>query len=72
MSAKHIQSFGKHINKLREDRNLSFQELANACDMDKAQIYKICTQGVDVRFSTIIKLAGGLKISEKELFDFKR
>lgn len=70
MSDKIIKAFGKHIDKLRKDRKLSLQKLADACDMDKAQIQKICN-GTDPRMSTIIKLAKGLQVSEGELFDFK-
>ncbi len=72
MSTKLIQSFGKHIDKLRKDRKLSIQKLADACDMDKAQIQKVCNGTTDPRMSTLIKLATGLEVSEKELFDFKR
>ncbi len=65
-----IQQLGKHINKLRTDRNLSFQEMADLCKMDKAQIYKICTKGVDLRASSLNKIALGLEIPLTDVLAF--
>ncbi len=65
------KAFAKHIDNLRRNRGLSFQEMANACEVDKAQIYKLCTVGVDLRMSSIIKLSKGLEISVQEIFNFK-
>jgi transcriptional regulator with XRE-family HTH domain len=65
-----IKNLGKHIDKLRQERKWSFQEMANACEMDKAQVYKICTNGVDLRVSSIEKLAKGFGITPSELLNF--
>ncbi len=66
-----VKELGKHINKLRQEQNLSFQELATLCDMDKAQIYKICTKGKDLRVSSIVKIANGLQVSISEVLDIE-
>lgn len=71
LSQNTILALGKHINKLREERELSFQEMALACDMDKAQVYKLCREGIDIRASTIIKISEGLNIPVSEIFNFK-
>ena len=70
MSTKYIKALSKHIDKLRQDRNWSFQEMANACEMDKAQVYRICTVGVDLRVSSIEKLAKGFNITSSQLLNF--
>lgn len=68
--SKYVKALAKHIDKLRRDRNLSFQEMADACDMDKGQVYKICTVGVDLRASSIVKIAKGLEVSISDILDF--
>ena len=67
---KYIKALSKRIDNLRKERNLSFQEMANACEMDKAQVYKICTVGVDLRTSSLHKIAKGFGITVSELFNF--
>ena len=65
------KELGKHINKLRQERNLSFQKMAKCCDMDKAQVHKICTEGKDLRVSSIVKIAIGLKVSISDILDIE-
>jgi transcriptional regulator with XRE-family HTH domain len=60
---KLIKALSKRINVLRQERNWSFNEMALACDMDKAQVYKICTVGVDLRTTSLNKIAKGCGIS---------
>jgi transcriptional regulator with XRE-family HTH domain len=67
---KYIKALSKHIDKLRQERDWSFQEMANACEMDKSQVYKICTTGVDLRISSIEKLAKGFGITASDLLNF--
>ena len=57
-----ISALSKHVDKLRTERNLSFQQMADLCEMDKAQIYKICTKGVDLRATSLAKIAKGLDV----------
>lgn len=64
-----IEQLSKRIDKLRMEKKLSFQEMADLCDMDKAQIYKICTKGVDLRTTSLAKIAKGLEIPVSRLFD---
>ncbi len=68
---KFIKALGKHIDKLRRERGLSYQEMALRCDMDKGQIYDLAKTGTDLRASTLLKIANGLEIPLSELFDFK-
>lgn len=65
-----IEQLSKHIDKLRTDRNLSYQQMADLCEMDKAQIYKICTKGIDLRTTSLAKITKGLDIPITSIFDF--
>ncbi|MCW3103070.1 MAG: Transcriptional regulator [Bacteroidetes bacterium] len=65
------KAFATHIDQLRKDRNLSFQEMADACEMDKAQVYKLCTEGTDVRLSTMLKIAIGFNVPLAEILNFR-
>jgi transcriptional regulator with XRE-family HTH domain len=71
LNENYVKELGKHIDKLRQERNLSYQEMADRCDMDKAQVHKICTQGKDLRVSTIIKIANGLRVSISAVLDIE-
>lgn len=65
-----IKELGKHIDKLRIERNLSYKQMADKCGMDKAQVYKICTKGVDLRATSLSKIAKGLQITIPSILYF--
>lgn len=67
---KFIKDLSKRIDKLREEREWSYQQMADACDMDKAQVYKLCTKGTDLRGSSLAKIAKGFKLTLSALMDF--
>jgi len=69
--AKFTRAFATHIDQLRKDRKLSFQEMADACEMDKAQVYKLCTEGTDIRLSTMLKIAVGFEVPLAEILNFR-
>lgn len=62
-----ISELSNNIDKLRTERNLSFKQMADLCNMDKAQIYQICTKGVDLRTTSLAKIAKGLQISIRDI-----
>lgn len=69
VASKQIKTLAKRIDKLRQQKGWSYQEMANICEMDKAQAYRICNQGVDLRLSSLVKLADGFGISVSELLE---
>ena len=69
--AKFIKALAKNIDKLRLEKGLSFQEMALACDMEKAQVYRICKEGINITSVTLLKISKGLEVSISELFNFK-
>lgn len=65
-----IKSTGFQIRKLREDKNLSQQNLADLCNMPKSTIARIERAEVNVKLITLIKIANSLEIELKEFFDY--
>ncbi len=46
------------------------REFADHCDITAAQVNELSKDGVDFRYSTLLKIARGLEISLRELVDF--
>lgn len=63
--------FGKQIEKLRTQQNLSFRLLAQRCNIDFSNISKIEKGETNIQLGTILELAKGLNVQPKELFNFK-
>lgn len=58
---------GARLKKLRTERNMSMQDLANLAEIEKSQIYRIENARGDVKLTTIYVLADALKIDIIEL-----
>lgn len=67
---KEVQQIGENVRRLRKEKELSQFALEALTDIDRADISRIENGQVDVHLSTIIKLAEGLEVSTKELFEF--
>ena len=65
-----LTSFGKRIETLRNEKNLSLRQLSQNCDIDYSDISKIEKGLRNIQMSTVLELAKGLNITIKELFDF--
>lgn len=65
-----LKSFGKRIEALRTEKNLSLRQLSQNCDIDYSDISKIEKGLRNIQMSTILELAKGLDVTTKELFDF--
>lgn len=46
------------------------REFAELCGISKSQVNELSNNGVDFRYSTLLKIAKGLKITVSELTDF--
>lgn len=68
---KYLKALAKHIDKLRRERGLSYQQMGLACEMDKSQVHILCNQGANITALTAVKVANGLEITVSELFNFK-
>lgn len=61
------KKFGKHLQRLRERKNLSLLDVSYNCSIDNSKISKIEHGKFNVTLSTIIELAKGLDIHPYEL-----
>lgn len=62
--------FGKRIKEIRRERKLTQAQLAEIVELSINYISQIETGVASPTFETIVKLAGGLGVEIKELFNF--
>ncbi len=62
-----LRKFGQQLTYLREQKNISIDELAIRCGLDPRQIGRIEAGEVDFPLTTIIALAAGLGVPPGEL-----
>jgi predicted transcriptional regulator len=67
---KELQQLGETIRRIRLEKGLSQFDLEKITDIDRGAISRIERGQKDVQLSTIIKLAEGLEVSTRELFEF--
>ena len=67
---KFIENFGFQIRKIRINKNLSQEMLANDANIPINQIGRIERSEINTSLVTIYKIAKALEIDIKELFDF--
>ena len=61
---------GKQIQKLRESKGISQQDLAAKCNFEKSNMSRLEAGRVNPTLSTLEKVANALDITLTELFDF--
>jgi len=66
-----IKAFGTHLRKLREEKDLSQQNLADIADVAKITIQRIENAKFTVTLDVMVSIAKALKIPLRELTDFK-
>jgi transcriptional regulator with XRE-family HTH domain len=66
-----IEKFGNIVKKIRIEKNLSQEMLANDANIPINQVGRIERAEINTSLITIFKLATALNISIKELFDFE-
>jgi len=62
---------GKHIRKIRENKLLSQNDLANAIGKDQQSIQRIEAGNINPSFYYLFEISRGLGVSLKELLDFE-
>jgi len=67
---KTLKRFGKHLEKLRLDRNLSLRKLADIADIDFSQIHRIEKGETNPSLTMLLILAEALNVQVKDLLDF--
>ncbi|WP_312422594.1 helix-turn-helix transcriptional regulator [Epilithonimonas sp.] len=66
-----LTCFGKRVQALREEKQLSLRQLAQNCEIDYSDISKIEKGLRNIQMSTILELSKGLDVIPQELFNFK-
>jgi len=71
MSDKTLQiKVGQHIQKLRESKGMSQQDLAAKCNFEKSNMSRLEAGRVNPTLSTLEKVAKALDVNLVELFRF--
>lgn len=68
---RYIILFGRNLRKIRNQRKLSQEELANDADIPINQIGRIERGEISTTISTLFLISKALDISIKDLFDFQ-
>ncbi|WP_167291201.1 helix-turn-helix domain-containing protein [Hymenobacter busanensis] len=64
-----IHAFGRHLRKLREDRGMSQQALADHADISKPTVQRIEHAQAAATLDVLISLARALELSLRDLVD---
>ena len=64
------EKLGKTIERLRTAKKYGVREFALIAEIEHHQLINIEKGRVDIRLSTLIKIAKGLQVQPKELLDF--
>jgi len=65
-----IKAFGIHLRRLREEAQMSQQDLAHAADVAKITIQRIENAKYSSTLDMLITLSKALKVPLKDLMDF--
>jgi len=65
------EALGNRIEHLRNQRNFGVREFALMAELEHHQLINIEKGRVDIRLSTLLKIAKGLGVEPKELLDFQ-
>lgn len=63
------KELGKRIKSIRESKELSLNDLASLCDLEKTAISRIENGRTNITFKTALILCNALDIELKEFFD---
>lgn len=64
---KEIQLIALNIKKLRQERDLSVQDLAYLCDMERSSMSRIESGRINITIKTLCIISAALGIEPKEL-----
>jgi transcriptional regulator with XRE-family HTH domain len=64
------QRFGQRVKKIRQQRKMSQEDLANSAKIDLTTVNELEQGNRDPMLKTIWKIANALKVKVSELFDF--
>lgn len=65
---KFLKAIGQNVNRIRKEKNISFQELSFRTNTEKSNLVKLTTQGSNITLTTLNKIAKGLEVPITEFF----
>jgi transcriptional regulator with XRE-family HTH domain len=65
-----LLQFGQRVETLKKQKNFTYRQIAQNCDLDHSYISKIAKGEVNITLETILELLKGLDCQPKDLFDF--
>lgn len=63
---------GERIKEIRNEKNISQQDLAAKCNFEKSNLSRLEAGRTDPKLSTLEKVAKGLDVTLSELFKFQK
>ena len=69
---EHYQVIGNNLRRIRVEKGLSQQDLANRCDVERAKISRIENATEDFMLSTLLELAIALEVNINKLVETER
>jgi transcriptional regulator with XRE-family HTH domain len=66
-----LKLLAKRLKEVRSEKGLTQEELSHRSEITLSQIARIETARINPTVSTIFKIARGLEVSPKELFEFE-
>jgi transcriptional regulator with XRE-family HTH domain len=66
--SEELKNFGNNLRRIRKEKELSMEALANLAEIELSQIFRIETGKINPKLITILTIAKALGISPKELF----
>jgi transcriptional regulator with XRE-family HTH domain len=67
---KRLIEVGENIRRIREQKDLSQDDVVKRCDVTKGNLSMIENGNKDFYFTTLLEIAKGLGVQPKELLDF--
>jgi transcriptional regulator with XRE-family HTH domain len=66
--SEELRNFGNNLRRIRKEKDLSMEALANLAEIELSQIFRIETGKINPKLTTILTIAKALGINPKELF----
>jgi len=63
-----LKLFGENLRRIRNEKDITMQQLANQAEIELSQIYRIESGKINPKLTTLLKIAKGLNVPPADLF----
>jgi transcriptional regulator with XRE-family HTH domain len=63
-----LKRFGSNLRRIRKEKKLSMEALANLAEIELSQIYRIETGKINPKLTTVMRIVKALKVNIEDLF----